>query len=168
MDRSTLPRFGTCVCFALVAVTSSACGDAASPPVTLDGPDVTAALAAIDPGMIEHHINVLADDSLEGRAPGTPGYEGGARYAEEALRDLGILPAGTDGTYRQQVPLRRSTVVEGESSMSVWTPVGTTELTYDTDFYLGANPLTERTDVETAPIAFVGFGVSAPALGYDD
>jgi hypothetical protein len=151
-----------------VALSASACGDAAAPPIALDGPDVSAALAAIEPGMIEYHIDVLADDSLEGRAPGTRGYEGGARYAEETLRDLGILPAGMNGTYRQAVPLRRSTVVEGESSMSVWTPIGTTELTYDTDFYLGANPLTERTEVETAPMVFVGFGVSAPALGYDD
>lgn len=168
MDRSTFSRSRACVCFVLVAIAASACGDADAPSAALGGPDVTAALAAIDPGMIEHHINVLADDSLEGRGPGTPGYEGGARYAEEVLRDLGILPAGTDGTYRQQVPLRRSTVVEEESSMSVWTPIGTTELTYDTDFYLGADPLTAQTDVETAPIAFVGFGVSAPALGYDD
>ncbi len=136
--------------------------------VDLDGADVRTALASIEPGMIEHHIGVLAHDSLEGRAPGTRGFAGAARYAEEALRDLGLQPAGEDGTYRQAVPLRRSTVVESESTLSVWTPVGTTELTYDLDFYLGADPLRESVDIEAAPIAFVGFGVSAPGLGYDD
>lgn len=168
MHRPALPisRPAALVVFSVVA--ASACDDVPAPSVALDGPEVAAALASIEPGMIEHHIGVLAHDSLEGRAPGTPGYEGGARYAEETLRDLGIVPAGENGTYRQAVPLRRSTVVEGESSMSVWTPVGTTTLTYDTDFYLGADPLRETTSVETAPIAFVGFGVSAPALGYDD
>jgi Zn-dependent M28 family amino/carboxypeptidase len=139
-------------------------GDAA----TLDSPEVEAALGAIESGAIEHHMRVLAHDSMQGRSPGSPGYEAAAGYAEQTLRDLGLQPAGEDGTYRQAVPLRRSTVVESESALSVWTPIGTTELTYDLDYYLGADPLREVAEIEEAPIAFVGFGVSAPGLGYDD
>jgi len=139
-------------------------GDAA----TLDSPEVEAALGAVESGAIEHHMRVLAHDSMQGRSPGSPGYEAAAGYAEQTLRDLGLQPAGEDGTYRQAVPLRRSTVVESESALSVWTPIGTTELTYDLDFYLGADPLREVAEIEEAPIAFVGFGVSAPGLGYDD
>jgi Zn-dependent M28 family amino/carboxypeptidase len=161
-------RLGTALPTAAFVLLATACGGEGNDAVPLDSPDVVAALAAVDAGMIEEHIAVLAHDSLEGRAPGTRGYEGGARYAEETLRDLGILPAGENGTYRQAVPLRRSTVVESESSMSVWTPAGNTELVYDLDYYLGADPLRETTEVDAAPVSFVGFGVSAPALGYDD
>jgi len=146
----------------------SAGDDGTREPVALDTPQVEAAIAAITPEAIEHHMSVLADDSLQGRAPGTPGYAGGAGYAEEQLRSLGLAPAGENGAWRQAVPLRQSTVVEDESSMSVWTPIGTSELTYDVDFYLGADPLRATVDIETAPVMFVGFGVSAPALGYDD
>jgi Zn-dependent M28 family amino/carboxypeptidase len=134
----------------------------------LDAPDVAAALAVIEPSAIEHHIGVLANDSLAGRAPGTAGYEGAARYAEQTLRDLGLEPAGVDGGWTQAVPLRQSMVVENESSLSVWTPVGTQALTYDVDFYLGADPLRESVEIEEEAVAFVGFGVSAPDLGYDD
>jgi len=151
-----------------LAFTAAACGGDAEPSVALDTPAVEAALAAVSPEIIEHHIGVLAHDSLQGRAPGTRGYEGGARYAEERLRDLGLVPAGENGTYRQAVPLRRSTVVESASALEISTANGTSGMAYDVDYYLGADPLRESVEIDEAPVVFVGFGVSAPGLGYDD
>jgi hypothetical protein len=161
LRRSLLPAL-------TVAFTAAACGGDAEPSVALDTPSVEAALAAVSPEIIEHHIGVLAHDSLQGRAPGTRGYEGGARYAEERLRDLGLVPAGENGTYRQAVPLRRSTVVESASALEISTADGTSGMTYDVDYYLGADPLRESVEISEAPVVFVGFGVSAPELGYDD
>lgn len=152
----------------LLALSISACSDDSSEPVRLDTAGVATALAAVGPEMIEEHMQVLAHDSLSGRAPGTPGYSGGAGYAEEQLRSLGLQPAGPGGSWRQEVPLRQSTVIEQESSLSVSTPVGTQSMTYDDDFYLGADPLRERVEIDGAEVVFVGFGVSAPDLGYDD
>ena len=63
---------------ALVALVS-ACGG--SPPSTppaaasLDSPDIAAALKAFQGSQIKQHMSVLADDGLEGRGLGTPGYE---------------------------------------------------------------------------------------------
>ena len=76
MARSTFPHFAGRGCFVFVVLAVAACGDADTSSIALDGPDVSAALTVIEPEMIEHHIHVLADDSLEGRAPGTRGYEG--------------------------------------------------------------------------------------------
>ena len=137
-------------------------------PVLLDTPTVEAAIEAIRPEAIEHHIRVLADDSLEGRAPGTHGFEGAARYAEASLQALGLDPAGMGGTYRQPVPLLGSVVVEASSGMSIAGASGTRELEYDVDFYLSADPLREEVELDDVPVAFVGYGVSAPGLGYDD
>lgn len=142
--------------------------EAATSTVPLDTPAVAGAIDAITPEAIEHHIRVLAHDSMEGRAPGTEGFAASARYAEEVLRDFGLQPAGENGTYRQTVPLRQSTVVESASSLSVDGPDGSATMTYDVDYYLGADPLRESVEVDGAPVVFVGFGVSAPALGYDD
>ena len=156
---------------ALLLVGSAACTGTESAPavsVDLDTPYVDAALAAIQPEAIEHHIQVLAHDSLEGRAPGTAGYAGAALYVEDRFVELGLQPAGENGSYRQHVPLQQSTVVEDESGMSISSSSGTVELVYDEDFYLGADPLRGSVDIVDAPVAFVGFGVSAPALGYDD
>jgi Zn-dependent M28 family amino/carboxypeptidase len=41
-------------------------------------------------------------------------------------------------------------------------------LTYGKDYLLGADYLRDQVSVENAPVVFVGYGVSAPALKYDD
>lgn len=137
-------------------------------PVLLDTPEIQAALNAIRPEAIEHHIGVLAHDSLEGRAPGTAGFEGAIRYAEATLEAIGLEPAGHRGTFRQPVPLRQSTVMEGSSGMRITSASGTRRLRYDVDFYLSPDQLRESVAIVDAPVAFVGYGVSAPGLGYDD
>ena len=136
--------------------------------VALDTPSVEAALGEIRPEAIDHHIRVLADDSLEGRAPGTRGFSGAAQYVETSLSALGLDPAGIDGTYQQPVPLRESLVIEEGSSMRISSPSGVEELEYGADFYLSPDPLRETVSVSEAAVAFVGYGVSAPGLGYDD
>ena len=136
--------------------------------VALDTPSVEAALGEIRPEAIDHHIRVLADDSLEGRAPGTRGFSGAAQYVETSLSALGLDPAGIDGTYQQPVPLRESLVIEEESGMRISSPSGVEELEYGVDFYLSPDPLRETVSVSETAVAFVGYGVSAPGLGYDD
>ena len=136
--------------------------------VALDTPSVEAALGEIRPEAIDHHIRVLADDSLEGRAPGTRGFSGAAQYVETSLSTLGLDPAGIDGTYQQPVPLRESLVIEEASGMRISSPSGVEELGYGVDFYLSPDPLRETVTVSEAAVAFVGYGVSAPGLGYDD
>lgn len=151
----------------VLTITISGCADS-NAPVPLDTLELEAALASIEPSAIEYHMSVLADDSLQGRAPGTPGYEAAARYAQSELQQMGLQPAGVNGTWRQDVPLRHSTVVQDKSTLSVWTPVGTQTMRYDEDFYLAADPVREKVEIELAEVVFVGFGVSAPTLGYDD
>ncbi|MGH9141643.1 MAG: hypothetical protein ACRD2I_10960, partial [Vicinamibacterales bacterium] len=90
-----------------------------SDPASLDGPDVRAALDVISADRIHQHMSTLADDALEGRGLGTPGFEGALRYVEKTLTSYGLAPAGENGGFRQRVPLRNSVVVEGGSSMSV-------------------------------------------------
>jgi Zn-dependent M28 family amino/carboxypeptidase len=45
---------------------------------------------------------------------------------------------------------------------------GAKTLAYGVDYLLGGDHLRERVTIDNAPVAFVGYGVSAPALGYDD
>src|SRR6476659_8177607 len=48
------------------------------------------------------HIQFLADDKLEGRNVGTPGYEKAVDYVESQSKAIGLRPAGTAG-FRQPV-----------------------------------------------------------------
>jgi len=152
----------------LVAACSSAPPATAPGPVTLDTPEVGATLDGIDGGRVKQHMSVLADDKLEGRGLGTAGYDGALQYVEDAVKSYGLAPAGENGGYRQRVPLRNSVVVEAGSSMTVRGPKGARTLAYGRDFLLGADPLRAEVGIDDAPVAFVGYGVSAPSLGYDD
>jgi hypothetical protein len=54
-----------------------------------------------------------------------------------------------------------------DSSLSLTFGSRTTALGYGEDFYLSPDHMRADSDV-SAPVAFVGFGVSAPTFGYDD
>lgn len=134
----------------------------------LDNPGVRTALDAIKPDLIRQHMSTLADDKLEGRGLGSAGYDQALDYVETTLKSYGVEPAGEDGGFRQRVPLRNAAVVENASSLKVTSKAGTKTLAYGVDYLLAPDHLREKVAIDEAPVAFVGYGVSAPALGYDD
>ena len=162
----------------LLSALASACGGADADrnasaaetpsPAALDAPEIEAALKGIQAARIKQHMTVLADDALEGRAPGSTGYEGALRHVETSLKSMGLAPAGEGGGFRQRVPLRNSVVVEAKSSLSVHTSAGRKTLAYGKDYLLGADALREAVSIDDAAVVFVGYGVSAPARSYDD
>ena len=54
------------------------------------------------------HVAFLSDDLLEGREPGTRGYDIAARYVAAQFAQMGLKPGGEDGGWYQQVPLVES------------------------------------------------------------
>ena len=72
-----------------------------------DGAAVDVATKTIRPSEIRAHIRFLADSLLQGRAPGTPGYDIAARYVATELEGMGLHP----GVSRQLV----SASIVGES-----------------------------------------------------
>lgn len=60
-----------------------------------------AAAATITADELRHHVEVLADDTFEGRAAGSRGGYAAANYLAGILRQHGLLPAGDSGTYFQ-------------------------------------------------------------------
>jgi Zn-dependent M28 family amino/carboxypeptidase len=156
----------------VVAALASACG--APPPASspeaasLDAPAITAALGGIKADQIKQHMTILADDKLEGRGLGSAGYDAAVQYIEAALESYGLAPAGEGGGFRQRVPLRNNVVTQSASSMSIRSAAGPKTLEYGKDYLLSADPLREQVGIDDAPVAFVGYGVSAPTLGYDD
>jgi Zn-dependent M28 family amino/carboxypeptidase len=156
---------------ALAVIVSACAGSSPTPsPATdsLDGPELIPALESIHGSQIKQHMSVLADDRLEGRGLGSAGYDGALAYVETTLKSYGLQPAGEQGGFRQRVPLRNSIVTEGTSSMTVRSGAKTKTLTYGKDYLLGADLLRSEVSIADAPVVFVGYGVSAPTLGYDD
>lgn len=50
---------------------------------------------------LQTHVNVLADDTLEGREAGSRGARAAAGYIVQRLEDLGVAPAGDRGGFTQ-------------------------------------------------------------------
>ena len=153
----------------------SACGSSpaasappADAPVSLDTPAIDAALKGVSADRIKQHMTVLASDELEGRGLGSKGYEAALQYVEKTLTADGLAPAGENGGFRQRVALRNSVVVQKSSSFAVTSRGAKRTLAFGKDYLLAADQLRENVSVADAPVVFVGYGVSAPAQGYDD
>jgi hypothetical protein len=56
------------------------------------------------PADVRRILSALADDSMEGRASGTPGAQRAARYIGGEMKKIGLEPLGDSG-YFQRVPL---------------------------------------------------------------
>jgi Peptidase family M28 len=125
------------------------------------------ALGEVRGEAIRGHMRFLADPLLEGRAPEGRGYAIAARYVQSELEGMGLKPAGTGGDWYQQVPLRKSVVDGSKSSLSLAGKGGDRTLT-DAQDYIYSPSLVEAESVVSAPVMFVGFGVTAPEQQYDD
>jgi len=125
-------------------------------------PEIEKAMATVDTAQFKADIAYLADDKLKGRGPGTEGYQMAVDYVVKRLKSLGVKPAGENGTWLQEVKLRKATT--GTTSVSLSSGG---DLKAGTDYGILPNP--SKTEIHlTAPLAFAGYGASEPLLGYDD
>ncbi len=122
----------------------------------------------IDTNKIKAHVAYLASDALLGRKPGKPGYQMAVDYVIKEYKSMGILPAGENGGYTQKVVLRNSKLVKEKTSLNFAQNDGSSKkLTLGEDYLFYANP--ERAKVDfNAPLVFVGSGIDAPELGFND
>jgi hypothetical protein len=135
---------------------------------------VERATKVIHPDELRAHIRFLADNMLQGRMPGTPGYDIAARYVATELEGMGLHPA-VSGSWFQPVPLEKAVTDESASSLTLTINGKEQKLVDAKDYILStwfASPAPQaeghaESDV-SAPVVFVGFGVTAPDQKYDD
>ena len=117
---------------------------------------------------IKAHMAYLADDALEGREAGSVGYDTAADYVAEEFKKLGLKPAGDNGTYFQEVRLKRAYRDASAGSLTAKTQSGNViNMSPETDYAIGASVSNAQSTV-TAPVVFAGFGIVAPKEGRDD
>jgi len=118
--------------------------------------------APITPADMMRHIQVLASDDYQGRAPGTEGERLTINYIAEQFAARGLEPAGENGTWFQPVRLVERTPV---SATVRWTANGA-DIPFDAaNIHLTAGEASAA--VADAPVVFVGYGVRAPDHGVD-
>jgi len=111
------------------------------------------------------HIQVLADDTMEGRETGSPGYGRAAEYVIQQFRAAGLQPAGVDG-YRQPVDFQVAQIDQARCSLDLLRDGEVQPVKLGDD---AAIIVTSQTAAEAeAAAVFVGYGITVPELGYDD
>ncbi len=139
----------------LPLLTASTCVFSGSPPETSGGVEPAPADA---PPCFDRIATALADDAMEGRGLGTDGLARAADLIATELAAAGLEVSAQE--FDVQVGVARDATEErlafgrggDDATADAWTPL----------------PFSSPGSVDGAPIAFVGYGITAPALGYDD
>jgi hypothetical protein len=111
------------------------------------------------------HILFLADDNLEGRNTGSEGYRKAAVYVAGEYERAGLNPAGTSG-YFQPVKFQSREIVEEHSSAALEREGKAEPLTLGEDVAISMR--VDPAERVEAPLVFVGYGLTAPEMDYDD
>ena len=120
------------------------------------------AMDRVDQEKIKSHITYLADDKLKGRKPGTEGYQMAVDYVVNQFTTMGISPAGENGTFLQNLVLRRATTYNAISKAVLIDHLKNVDsLTVGKDIIVMPSILQPISKSE-APLIFVGYGIEIP------
>ncbi len=147
-----------------LGISMSANVAAQQPEIPIDVRRLTAARAWVSLSELAAHTGFFASDALYGRAPGTQGGQTTEQYIATHFRRIGLLPGAPDGTYFQKIPLRGIT-----ASPVVTVEIGgrTLSLNFPGDF-VAMPQWPDTTLITGGEFTFVGHGISAPELDWDN
>jgi Zn-dependent M28 family amino/carboxypeptidase len=112
-------------------------------------------------------ISALANDGMEGRLTGSPGYMRAAEYVISRFKAEGLRPAGVAG-YLQPVKFEQQLIDQSASTLELVASDGSVTPLYvgrDSRIVAGGAPAPDTID---APLVFLGYGLHLPKQGADD
>jgi Zn-dependent M28 family amino/carboxypeptidase len=112
------------------------------------------------------HVQVLADDNMEGRETGSPGLRKAEAYIVDQLTKAGLQPAGSNGFY-QPVRFVQREIDESRSSAALVRDGKPEPLTLGEDAFFSTRVDLAAEEI-TAPLVFIGYGLRVPEKGFDD
>ena len=135
--------------------------------VALTPANVSAGLDAVSAASIEQAVRHLSDDAMLGRGTGTPDKERAAEWIAAQLREAGAVPLTGDDLF-QTVKLVGFRKDQQASNLTLRGPDGVLGHTNEVDFTWWPSNLEEEVALDGVPLVFVGHGVTAPEVGWDD
>ena len=161
--RSALAILGVVGLFAAPAVFGRA-----------EGPDdeakVLEAFHSISSDSLLEYVKELTSAKYAGRLTGTPEYDASAAWVAGLLEKWGVKPAGDGGGWFQSFP-NPYTLVLPDGEVSLLVPQKNSKdvirkyYRYEDEFMPGG---TSGSGEVTAEVVYVGYGVTAPELGFDE
>jgi len=113
-------------------------------------------------------VETLSSEKYAGRLTGHPGFDQSAVWVIDLLESWGIQGLGDEGTFLQKFPHPYTDVKEGcELLMHLNNSGGGEVRNYEyVEEYIPGS--TSGNGSKTAEVVYVGYGITAPELGYDD
>ncbi|MDH5468475.1 MAG: M28 family peptidase [Candidatus Aminicenantes bacterium] len=140
----------------------------ALPAQQADEQKILQTLHSISSHKLFDYVKELASDKYAGRLTGTEEYNASAEWVASHFKDWGIAPVGDNGTYFQAFPIPYTLVFE-DCEVYLHIPYKDSVLKkyyrYEDEFIPGS---TSGSGEVTAEVIYVGYGATAPELGYDD
>jgi hypothetical protein len=127
-----------------------------------------AAMHTIRSQPLYDYVRELASEKYGGRLTGTEEFNLCARWVAGLFQKWGLQPAGDKGTYFQAFPDPYTLIFPGcELVLNIPWKEGLIKKSYryEDEFIPGG---TSASGDVTAEVVYVGYGISAPELGYDD
>lgn len=109
-------------------------------------------------------IEFLADDKLEGRQAGTAGEKKAMEFLSKRMKEIGLLPKGSNGKYIQQFQFSEPVGVHPNTYFQL----NETRLKPKKDFYPLSYSANKRIEASGENMMWVGYGIHAPELSYSD
>jgi Zn-dependent M28 family amino/carboxypeptidase len=151
------------------AIKGLLCGAALVMPLAAS--HATPAVPSVDEALMRDTIRTLSSDEYEGRGPGTAAEPKTLDAIIARFKAAGLQPGnkGADGkpTWLQDVP---TATITGTSRSPLTITGGAATLTFkpSSDFVAGSYRITAQTQVKDSELVFVGYGINAPELGWND
>ncbi|NQT38112.1 MAG: M20/M25/M40 family metallo-hydrolase [Planctomycetes bacterium] len=105
---------------------------------------------------VRRHVEYLCREELAGRMTGTRGERLATAYVAEYFEQLGLQPAGDDGSWFQQFSFTAGAALGTHNRLAA----GDRRYTVDEDWRPLAFSKTGK--IEAAPVVFAGYGLTAP------
>lgn len=131
-------------------------------------PEVVDAAHSISSHTLMNYVNEMCQPKYEGRGAGSNGYNLVASWVADHLLQWGVQPAGENNTYYQEYAWPYTEVLSPGSVELIFDSNGDTvrkPYLIPNQFFPGSNSDSGTIEAE---VVYVGFGISAPELGYDD
>ena len=129
------------------------------------------AMHSISSHTLFHYVEELCDEKFGGRLTGTKGYDDSAEWLIKKLKKWEMKPAGDNDSFLQKFN-HPYTLVLDSGALILHTPYKDKQKTsidkhyrYELDYLPGS---TSGSGEAKAEVIYVGYGITAPELGYDE
>ena len=141
-------------------------GCATTPMSKAEAPSAVLNVPPVPEAAMREVVAQLSSDVFEGRSPGTPGEDRTMTAIIDRFKAAGLQP-GNKGQWLREVPTVEITA-GNVSPLKVTGGKAPLSFAFGSEYVAGSYRVTPQTRIADSEMVFVGYGIVAPELGWND